>query len=366
MRFVIVPTLLLCLLSASAFGQSATKANASREELVKRGIAYLLERGQNEAGAFSPQTGAAVTGLVVTAILNNEPNAVADPRVQKALKYLESHIQKDGGICAPDSKYKNYETCVALTAFLAANKDGKYADVIKRAEAFIKDQQWDENESIDQGDPRYGGAGYGSKARPDLSNTGFFLEALHELGRDENDPAIQKALLFVSRTQNLESASNNTPFANKVNDGGFYYTPAAGGQSMAGQNADGGLRSYGSMTYAGLKSMIYAGLTSEDPRVKAALKFIAANYSVTENPGMGQAGLYYYYQTFAKAMSAAKVDKFKDAQGTEHDWRREIISALAERQQQDGSWTNGESDRWMESDPSLVTGYALLALAHCK
>ena len=32
------------------------------------------------------------------------------------------------------------------------------------------------------------------------------------------------------------------------------------------------LRSYGGMTYAGLKSMAYAKLTRDDPRVKAAVE----------------------------------------------------------------------------------------------
>jgi len=76
---------------------------------------------------------------------------------------------------------------------------------------------------------------------------------------------------------------------------------------MAGEYTDSSgrrlLRSYGSMTYAGLKSMIYAGLTQDDPRVKAALEFIRKNYTLEENPGQGQRGLYYYYQTFAKAMA---------------------------------------------------------------
>ena len=45
------------------------------------------------------------------------------------------------------------------------------------------------------------------------------------------------------------------------------------------------------MTYAGLKSMIHAGLTPDDPRVKAAITSISAkNYTLDENPGLGQSG----------------------------------------------------------------------------
>src|SRR5690606_19174736 len=117
----------------------------------------------------------------------------------------------------------------------------------------------------DKSDPAYGGAGYGSHRRPDLSNTSFLIDALKATGNGPDDEAMQKALIFVSRCQNLETEHNTTPFAAKNPDGGFYYTPAAGGTSQAGTLPDGGLRSYASMTYAGLKSMIYCGLEKDDP-----------------------------------------------------------------------------------------------------
>ena len=58
------------------------------------------------------------------------------------------------------------------------------------------------------------------------------------------------------------------------------------------------------MTYAGLKSMIYAGVKKDDPRVKAAYEWVQKHYTLDENPGMGGNGLYYYYHTFAKALDA--------------------------------------------------------------
>ena len=51
------------------------------------------------------------------------------------------------------------------------------------------------------------------------------------------------------------------------------------------------LRSYGSMTYAGFKSMLYAGLSADDPRVQAAAGWISKHYDVKSNPGMQDAGL---------------------------------------------------------------------------
>jgi squalene-hopene/tetraprenyl-beta-curcumene cyclase len=170
----------------------------------------------------------------------------------------------------------------------------------------------------------------------------------------------------VSRCQNLESPYNTTELAKKNPDGGFFYTIAEGGTSMAGDDTlTGGKRSYGSMTYAGLKSMIFAGVKQDDIRVKAALDWIRKHYDLTSNPEMGQAGLYYGYHTFAKALDSLGNEIFKDAKGVEHPWKAELLDELAKRQQDDGSWVNSEK-RFQEGDPNLVTSYALLALSYCK
>ena len=99
-------------------------------------------------------------------------------------------------------------------------------------------------------------------------------------------------------------------------------------------DANGGLRSYGSMTYAGLKSMIYAGLKPDDPRVKAATDYIAKHYTLEENPGMGQAGLFYYYQTFAKALSLIGKHEIvpTPSRPVGHFWKLELVDALTRRQ----------------------------------
>src|SRR6185295_11840813 len=142
-------------------------------------------------------------------------------------------------------------------------------------------------------------------------NASFLLDALQSAGADSSYEAVQRAFVFVSRCQNLGSQYNTTPFAAKDPDGGFYYTPADNGQSaIAGKTDDGGLRSYGSMTYAGLKSMIFAGLGPGDERVKAAIDWIGKNYDLNSNPGLGQKGLYYGYHTFAKALAALGQEKF--------------------------------------------------------
>ncbi len=332
-------------------------------EVRNNGVQFL-KNSQSDDGSWTMSNSPGTTGLATIALLRSGLNK-EDPAVKKSLGHLKTFIKPDGGIYAAKSIHRNYETCITLLAFHEANSDGEYKEVIANAKKFLKHLQWDEGEGIESSDTAYGGQGYGKHQRPDLSNTQFFVEALKTAGVKSNDPAMKKALLFISRAQNLSSDFNTTEFSAKVNDGGFYYTPAAGGKSQAGMNADGGLRSYGSMTYAGLKSMIYAGLTIDDPRVKAAFDWIQKHYTLSENPGMGQQGLYYYYHTYAKALSAFKVDYLIDSKGVKHDWRKDLIERLAIIQRSNGSWVN-KASRWYEGDPNLVTAYSLMALSYCR
>ena len=233
--------------SASAFfglnGLSAAAvADPKIDAMVSKAVEYLGQH-QSANGAFTPQAGVGITALVTTGLLRNG-RSPDDPLVARSLKFLEGAVQKDGGIYAPKLGYNNYETCIALTCFVAANADHRYDKLIKNAEKYLKATQWTEepNENdpthkIDKSDPFYGGAGYGKNKRPDLSNTSFLVDALKEAGNGPDDEAMKKALVFVSRCQNLESEHNTTPAAAKNPDGGFYYTPADGGESDGGQDA---------------------------------------------------------------------------------------------------------------------------------
>jgi squalene-hopene/tetraprenyl-beta-curcumene cyclase len=180
---------------------------------------------------------------------------------------------------------------------------------------------------------------------------------------------MKKALVFVSRCQNLKGEFNDQPWAGLINDGSFIYSPAGGGSTKTIDETGGALPGYGSMTYAGVKSMIHCGLTKDDPRMKKALEWLAKNYTLDANPGMppqrAKLGLYYYYHTMAKTLDALGSDTFTDAKGIAHDWKSELFAKLKSVQLPDGSWKN-DSDRWMEGDANLVTGYCLMALSHCK
>ena len=350
------------------------------DEMTSRGIEFLKST-QAPDGSFSKHLGPGLTALAATAMLSNGIEK-SDKSVRSALDYLKTQIKASGGIHAEDSLYRSYETCIAILCLTEANQDGEFTETIEAADAYVRSLQWGPETETDPDDPAYGGFGYGTHRRPDLSNTAYAIEALRAAGAKGDDEAIQRAIIFVSRTQNMQSQFNNTEAADKIGDKGFYYTPADTpglvdsenrfGSSQAGKTETGGLRSYGSMTYAGLKSLLYAGVTKEDIRVQGAVEWIKRNYTLEHNPGMEFAGpkkeldgLFYYYQVFGKALDALGVDKLEDTDGVEHQWRAGLIEKLAELQQADGSWIN-QSARWMEDNQHLVTSYVLLALAYAR
>jgi squalene-hopene/tetraprenyl-beta-curcumene cyclase len=352
----------------------ATPAADSRgdwDAAVDRAIAYLKSH-QGADGGWSGAQNRGITGIVLTGMLRTGKVGPRDPAVQRGLRFVEGLINhKAGHIAGPDARVQlqNYVTSVNVLALTTADRDS-YKAVVADAAKFLRGLQWDEGEGKQPTDDFYGGAGYDSHSRPDLSNTQFFLDALEAAGIPKDDPAFKKAMVFVSRCQNLKGEYNDQPWAGKINDGSFVYS-AAGGGSTKVQDAPGpggALPGYGSMTYAGIKSLIYCGVSRDDPRIQKAYEWVRKNYTLDRNPGMpdlrSQWGLYYYYHTMAKCLDAMGVDEVEDASGKKHDWRADITAALARRQRPDGSWVNNA--HWMESDPNLVTGYALMALSYCK
>ncbi len=343
--------------------------------LLDRGVAFLLKRQTPEGSFQGKYDPPAITALALRALAGQ--GGVDKAVLDKGYAKLLSFQLENGGI------YKDllasYNTAIAISA-LAAAENTEYRPRIEKALDYLKSLQWRQGinglpggeQVASDANANYGGWGYGKKGRADGSNTQLVLDALHDAGVEKSDPAYQAALKFVSRMQN-QSETNDQPWSG--DDGGFIYTPANNGETNAGeyQGADGKrmLRSYGSMTYAGLKSMIYAGLSKDDPRVKAAWRWISHNWTLDENPGIAAGnpadaknGLYYYYYTMARALRAYGEPVIVDQNGVAHDWRLELIEAMSRLQNADGSW-NGEK-RWMEDHPTLVTSYILLALQEAR
>ncbi|MCL2120338.1 MAG: terpene cyclase/mutase family protein, partial [Planctomycetaceae bacterium] len=268
--------------------KSDTEIETLRQQMIDRAVTFLRTQQQaNGSFTTNPRSGVGQSAIATVGLLK-AGIAPDDPMVKKALEYLMTFAKENGAFESPGGQIVNYETCVVMFALSLADNGGVYDEILKRSDAFLRGQQLTEANGISPDDPNYGGVGYGAPGgRADLSNTDFLIEALRITSKGADDPAIQKALVFVSRCQNLESEYNNSPKVPKNPDGGFYYTAQNGGESPAGETADGGLRSYGAMTYAGFKSLIYAGLSASDPRYRAAETWLKKNYDIESNPGLG-------------------------------------------------------------------------------
>ena len=339
---------------------------------IARGNAWLATQ-QKEKGVWDDDGIPAFTALALTAQVR-DPNidiskGKLPENMQKGFDWLAAQQKEDGGIY--NRGLTVYNTATSVTALSSTGMD-KYEPAIVKARKHLIDQQWDIGEKGKTDNPNDGGIGYGSHDdHTDMSNTYYALEAIAlsdkiiEDGNYADQPKLNwnAALTFLSRSQNL-TATNDQKWASDdaKNKGGFIYTP---GDTKAGTEvtADGkvALRSYGSISYVGLLSLVYAKLTPDDPRVVAVKEWLGKNYTVEENPNMGTQGLYYYYQAMAKALNAAGINKLKLADGSEADWRKDLGGKILATQRENGSWVN-DNGRFMESNPVLVTAYTVMAL----
>ncbi|MFG0329288.1 MAG: prenyltransferase/squalene oxidase repeat-containing protein [Phycisphaerales bacterium] len=381
--------LLVAPLTASAGAPKVDDEHyAKGRAIVEKAIAYLRANQDAETGGWSvnPDGPAfpAITALVVQAMLS-EPNADPDdPVIARGVDYLLSKRQPDGGIY--DRLLPNYNTSIALGALALTKREG-IDEIIRDAQEFVVGLQWDEGDldpngaAIDPKHPWYGGAGYGSSGRPDNSNLNLMIQGLYDSGYDCDSPPIQRAVQFLQRTQ-MHDRVNDMPYADGSSQGGFIYATSPNkdeigvGESKAGmidETLDDGtvvsrFRCYGSMTYAGFKSYVYAQLDRDDERVRLAYDWLRRHYTLDENPGLGQQGYYYYLLMFSRALGAwgeptiTTIDpKTGLDSGDVRYWANDLIDQVATLQRPDGSFVN-DADRWMEGDPNLVTAYVVLAL----
>jgi squalene-hopene/tetraprenyl-beta-curcumene cyclase len=338
------------------------------QRAIEKGLDYL-KTTQNSNGWWSTPDHPSVTALALSAFMGEPQQRYRNaPQVKKAYDFVLSCAKPDGGIYV--TNLANYNTSISMMGLLAAH-DPKYDAVLRKARAFVAGSQVDTGVKGKVDSPWDGGVGYShDETRSDMNNTLVALEALYYSKHLVEDQALADAkdlnwvaaIQFIQTCQNLPGVNKQEWVSTDANDrGGFVYDPETT-KSAAVTNANGkvALRSYGSISYAGLLSYIYADVKQSDPRVQAVLDWLRLNYSLQENPGMGQQGYYYYLHLMTKALNAANVDTLETKNG-KVDWRREVAMRLIDLQKADGSFQN-ENGRWWEKDPILVTSYAVLAL----
>ena len=333
---------------------------------IKRGLDWLAAN-QKEDGSWSNPDFPALTAFGLWPfLLSDYPDK--EEIVNKAVKFIKSKVQKDGGIYVKvkgkGGGLSNYNTAICMTV-LNATGNPDCIKIIQDARKFVAAGQH-------LGDDEYkGGFGYDKdtdRAYTDLLNTYYTVEAmkatenvedLRPKGKKRVDINWAETVKFIERIQNDEEAG-------KDEAGGFFYKPR---QSKAGNvtNANGKVyfRSYGSMTYVGMLALVYANVSREDIRVQSALDWASKHWSLEENPGMGAQGQYFFYNILSKCMNAMNTETLATQSGEVVKWREELAEKLISLQKIDatgqGHWEN-EQNRFWESDPVLVTGYSLLGL----
>ena len=343
---------------------------------MQKGAAFLVQAAENGKYGAPGKPDAGLTAMVIGGLqsLPQPRDAQVQAIIDEGLVWLASLQREDGSI--HQGRLANYTTSAAIMA-LTQSPRAEYKAVVQKAQLFLINLQADEGEGYSEGDKYYGGIGYGGDERPDLSNLQMALDALHASGLPEDHEAYQRAIKFLERCQNRSESNDIAIVSGDViitsgNDGGAAYYP---GNSKAGNLTlpDGKEvpRSYGSMTYALLKSYVLAGLKPDDPRVKAAFEWIQKNYTLDINPGFDTSrdpraayqGLFYYFLAMARALNVMGVEELEDAKGQKHAWKRELAGRLIALQSKtSGSWSNRNAPRWWEGNPVLGTAYALTTL----
>ncbi len=348
---------------------------ATANELIDQGVKYLISQ-REEDGGWSMGGGMykpAITAMVLKALMQHPDYDVSSPIVKEGFEVMLSYQQPDGGIYVAGRGQQTYLTAVAVMTLAAAN-DEQYKPAMEKAVAYLRKLQITpgaetEDGAVGEDSPFIGGVGYGEKGRPDLSNTGMWMQAMHDASVSGDDPAMQKAVLFVNRCQNRSESNPEAWAAKGPNDGGYVYTATEdnprGGRMPAAAKAMGEKRSYGAMTYVGIKSLLYANVDRKDPRVIDAINWIKKYWRLDCNlnmpKDMEKGGLYYSYYVLTKALRAYGDPIIVDMKGVRHNWRNELAETLKTSMKEGGYWQN-DNRMHGENVPVLTTCYSVLAL----
>jgi squalene-hopene/tetraprenyl-beta-curcumene cyclase len=341
-------------------------------EAVKKGLDFLKTRDAEGKGVWMKSAG--ISSLVLLAHFQSlvEVSPKTHPHLWNGLNWLQSLQKPNGSIYHPQEGNSNYVTSVTALAMILSG-DSQFNDTVSAAREYLISNQMTEGVYT-------GGFGYEDKAKTkddpyaDIVNTEFALEALRKAGLPADHAAWKRAVKYMENCQH-NSEYNKAIWVSDIGEyrGGFVYHPGGASKAETLKTADGKEihLPYGSVTYAGIKSMIYSHLKKDDPRVKAAVDWVRRHWTLEENPGfdikrdpnLGKQGYFYYFTTFAKALHALGEEVIEDMDSVKHPWRQELVSRIVGLQNPDGSWKNNWHSRWFESHEEVATSYAVIALS---
>lgn len=333
-----------------------------------RGLDWLASQ-QKDDGSWSDSNFPALTALALEAFIHGQhPNK--KQVIEKGVKYILSCVQTNGGIYRDVAGVKggglgNYNTAICMTA-LHATGDPAHTKVIQDARKFIAGAQY-------MGDGIYkGGFGYDADTmRPyaDLLNTYYTTEAMSKTAdvEDSRPKGEKKIDINWDETVKFIEKMQNKPESGAENAGGFFYNPTDP-KAGTSTNKEGAVvfRAYGSITYAGMLALIHANVTRDDVRVRSAYDWASQHWTLDENPGMGDQGLFFFYNVLSKCLAAYGQDIIVTKDKTQVNWKVELANKLVKSQTIDpktgqGFWVNKNNKYW-ENNPVLVTAYTIIAL----
>jgi Prenyltransferase and squalene oxidase repeat len=332
-----------------------------------RAAGYLWSQQADDGGWHSHtygllRSGQSLTPFVLDALLQipEQIYPVPQANVDRALAFIRNHTQPDGALGMADDipDYPNYSTALAVSVFCRARRPDWEAQV-ERMVAYLRTQQFKEQNGWHSTDPVYGawGMGGGRRTPPDtghvdLSMTRYVLEALRAAGVPPSDRIFGQARMFVERCQNFD------PTQPDAADGGFFFSTTEFDTNKAGHDGK-RFRSYGTTTADGILALLAVGRPPDDPRIAAAQRWLAAHHRDMDVPGfVGEAyqrwprGLAFYYS--AASTQAFRLLRAEAGAG--------VADGLRRTQRPDGSWANPEN-LVKEDDPLIATGFAIRALA---
>lgn len=388
---------------SSGEGEAATRIEADRallariEDALTRSATFLLSR-QSEDGSWRSTTygalkdGYALTPIVMSALLfapEAMGRSIMDP-YRRGADFIAT-LSKDDGTLAGGPfglSYPVYSLSGALLV-LSVPANRRHARARDALIDHLRGRQLAEDLGWSPSDPSYGGWGY-SHDRPqkpkiggptdellsaNLTSTLFAVGALQLAGVPLDDPLFAKARVFVRRCQNFPKSPRRGSPQPPIEDGGFFFTPESEIQNKAGLAPSEGnvrrFRSYGTTTADGLRALLRLGHPRDDPRVKAAVRWLLDRFTMKEVPGEYasdrevQRESAYFYWSWSAAHALMLVGPVAETAPKTREWPRVISEALLEHQHADGSWQNAAKDV-REDDPIVGTSLAASALEICR
>ena len=354
-RGACLPLLILLYATKGAAQEPARHLRGKQAEVVegavKRGVEWLATR-QDTSGAFRSESNlgicpVALSAMALWALSRQSTETWIAERAGATVDYLMEHRQSDGGIYNSKGGLAVYTSGVAGRALrsLAERADTEVPeDVLRAVDLFV--YRRGVPESIVDSQKQTGLSKVGSQKRAnELLDRGGALA-----------PSTHKALRFLSRCR--EQEGTRAPVRARV----------PGWRSTSGPAA--------SFSYEDVLPIVYLPLKPQYPITLRAQAAIRTYYTLERNPDLtrrygnsgfqrGTQGLYYYYLVLARALSTFQQPRLELADGRRVDWVRELSDRLIATQRADGSWANSDGS-WWESEPVLVTSYALLSLSLCR